>query len=203
MSAHIVGMNNVYYWSDPHFGHSFVAGLRGFSSVDDHDNHLINAWNSRVTKRDSIWVLGDLAAASPSRALEIIRHLPGTKHLVFGNHDVGHPGRRNAHRHHRQYLDVFDTVQSAASRTIGGRPVMLSHFPYDGDSHSEYDRHTQWRLRDEGGWLLHGHVHNEFDVRGTQINVGVDKWMDGPAPEADILALIEQQESAGYGKAAS
>lgn len=193
-------MNNVFYWSDPHFGHAFVAGLRGFADPDEHDNHLIQAWNATVTKRDTVWVLGDLAAASPTRALEIIRHLPGTKHLVFGNHDYGHPGRRNAQRLHRQYLAAFASVQSAATRVIEGRTVLLSHFPYDGDSHSEFDRHTQWRLRDEGNWLVHGHVHDEFDVRRTQINVGVDKWMDGPASESQVLELIRQQESAGYGK---
>ncbi|MCC3299433.1 metallophosphoesterase family protein [Arthrobacter caoxuetaonis] len=195
-------MSNVFYWSDPHFGHRFVAGQRGFSSTDEHDDHLIAAWTSRVTKRDTVWVLGDLAMASPSRALEIIRHLPGTKHLVFGNHDNGHPGRKDAHRHHKQYLSAFETVQTTASRTIAGRTVLLSHFPYEGDSHSEHDRHTQWRLRDEGSWLVHGHVHGEFDVRGTQINVGVDKWMDGPASEAEILAIIEHQEAAGFGTAA-
>lgn len=196
-------MSNVYYWSDLHLGHRFVADQRGFTDVDAHDEHLINAWNSKVNKRDTIWVLGDLAAASPARALEIIRHLNGTKHLVYGNHDYGHPGRHNAHNAHKRYLDVFDSVQSAASRTVGERSVLLSHLPYDGDSHSEYDRHTQWRLRDEGGWLIHGHVHDEFDVRGRQINVGVDKWLDGPASDAEITAIIDRQEALGFGKAAA
>jgi calcineurin-like phosphoesterase family protein len=50
---------------------------------------------------------------------------------------------------------------------------MLSHFPYKGD-HKPGDRYPEWRLRDEGLPLLHGHVHSAFLISGRQYNVGVD-----------------------------
>jgi len=51
--------------------------------------------------------------------------------------------------------------QAAATR------VLLSHFPYGGDSHDE-DRYAQFRLRGEGIPLLHGHVHEPFRERRTR-----------------------------------
>lgn len=181
-----------HYWADLHLGHSLVAGLRGFASPDEHDNHIIGRWMEAVHKNDSIWLLGDLSVGNPGQALEIIRHLPGRKHLILGNHDNAHPAHRDAHRHQARYRDVFASVSTMAHRRIAGHEFLLSHFPYDGDSITRdgVDRYSQYRLRFEGRWLVHGHVHDEFLIRGRQLNVGVDKWMDGPAKETDLLSLM-------------
>ncbi|WP_121253960.1 hypothetical protein [Nocardioides ferulae] len=49
--------------------------------------------------------------------------------------------------------------------------VLLSHFPYAGDSHDE-DRYAQFGLRDEGIPLLRGHAHEAFRERPTKRDVG-------------------------------
>jgi calcineurin-like phosphoesterase family protein len=180
---------SVFYWADPHFGQPDVAAERGFASPDEHDDYLIARWCETVTDGDEIWILGDLALSSPDRVLEIIRYLPGTPHLVWGNHDRGHPMHPDAERHHSRYLDVFATAAVTATHTIGGRDVVLSHFPYREDSRTQ-DRYRQHRPKDEGRWLIHGHVHDEFAVEGRQINVGVDKWRDGPVEQAQLLEII-------------
>lgn len=169
-------MTSVLATSDPHIGHSVVALDRGFSCTKDHDDFFAQQWVESVTKKDSVWILGDLASSNPKPALELLAKLPGTKHLVAGNHDPVHPLYTDAHRHFRKYLDVFASVQMAASRRIGDRNVVLSHFPYSGDGVDRDDRYNQWRLRDEGLWLLHGHVHKAWKVRGRQVNVGFDAW---------------------------
>ena len=97
---------------------------------------------------------------------------------------------RDAHRWQRTYLEVFDSVQPFARHVIGPAEVLLSHFPYAGD-HTEQDRHAQYRLRDEGRWLLHGHTHaNNRHHSPRQIHVGLDGWDLRPVDEAAILALI-------------
>jgi calcineurin-like phosphoesterase family protein len=68
--------------------------------------------------------------------------------------------------------------------------VALSHLPYEGDSHGE-DRFVPWRPRDEGGWIVHGHVHTAWRHRGRMINVGVDAWGCSPVEEATVAALID------------
>lgn len=153
----------IYLTSDPHLGHRLVSQIRGFGSTVEHDLEFVKAWKQTVNENDHVWFLGDLSVSHPENALELLRDLPGVKHLVAGNHDEVHPMHRQAWKWQRAYLEVFASVQSAARMRVRRNKrsvdVLLSHFPYAGD-HSETDRHNQWRLRDEGAWLVHGHTHS-------------------------------------------
>lgn len=166
-------MSNVYFTADLHLNHDFVARTRSYADADDHDNDLVARWNQRVTKRDQVWILGDLGMGSLTEVLSRAAALNGIKHLVFGNHDPGHPMHRGAHNKQRRYLDVFESAQMAGQLRIDKRKVNMSHFPYVGD-HQEEDRHDEWRLRRSGMPLLCGHVHHEWETRGPQFNVGLD-----------------------------
>lgn len=188
-------MSKVFFHSDWHFNHAFVAETRGYSSAAEHDEALIERINSRVTKRDHVFVLGDVFMGSVRAGLEQIQRVNGVKHLVLGNHDPGHPMHRKSIPHTRRFLDVFESVSLHEQiRLPGGRKVLLSHFPYEGDHEDREDRYTQWRLRDEGDWLIHGHVHDAWRFNDRQINVGVDFW---PYPvDADTMAaLIDEMEA--------
>ena len=148
-------------------------------------------------------VLGDLAVTTNrdrlAEVLDRIGNLPGTKHLILGNHDTAHPKHRDAHRHQRTYLRVFESVQVMARRRIDGVEVMLSHYPYAGD-HTVDDRDIQYRLRDAGRWLVHGHVHAVDRVTGPrQVHVGLDAWNLTPAPESEIARIIGASEAGRRG----
>lgn len=180
---------SVWFTSDLHFGHRFVAGLRGFDTPEEHDAHLVDQWTRRVGKNDQVWVLGDLAVSSPTAALALVDSLPGVKHFIAGNHDPCHPMHRDSHRWQRRYMDVFASVQPFARRRINGAEVLLSHFPYAKDRHES--RYMQYRLRDEGAWLLHGHTHDaEQRVEGREVHVGVDAWDFAPVPIHVITDLL-------------
>lgn len=80
-----------------------------------------------------------------------------------------------------------------------GIDVHISHFPYADPSlggkenrHGEVitDKFAPWRVVDEGGWLLCGHVHDSWRQKGRMINVGVDAWGGRPVSEAEIVELI-------------
>jgi calcineurin-like phosphoesterase family protein len=182
---------SVWFTSDLHFGHRFVAGLRGFEDPDEHDAHLVEQWTRRVGKHDQVWVLGDLAVSSPTRALDLVQTLPGVKHLIAGNHDGCHPMHRDSHRQQAKYLSAFASVQAFARRRIDGTEVMLSHFPYVKDRGEA--RYMQYRLRDEGAWLLHGHTHGPERQEGREIHVGVDAWDFAPVPIHTVGALINDR----------
>lgn len=177
-------MAETWLTSDLHLGHEFVARLRGFDGPEEHDAELARRWDKRVRGRDDVWVLGDVAMNGWSDRLSWFCDRPGVKHLVLGNHDRAHPLQRNAHGHAARYLDLFETVQTSAQ--VGG--FLLSHFPYDGEGEDGLrgaDRYTQWRLRDEGSPLLHGHVHDSLRYRrsalGTpMVHVGLDAWQLRP-----------------------
>lgn len=187
----------IFLTSDTHFGHEKVAKLRGFDTVAEHDIYLGVAWMATVAEDDTVWHLGDVAMGGWRNSLPLLRELPGKKHLVLGNHDRAHPLNSNGYKYTDEYLTVFDSVQTAAAIRFMGETWLLSHLPYDGD-HTEDERFTQWRLRDEGTPLFHGHTHGpetvNYSQAGTlQVHVGVDsKWGMGPVPLTDIKLELER-----------
>ena len=194
----------VWFTSDQHFGHARLLELspaRGaaFPTVGEMNARLVHNWNSVVQPDDTVWVLGDVDMHGKDTTLALVEQLVGTKILIAGNHDACWAGVREGWKNRDLYLAAgFAAVLDFAVTTLPPvRPqapatrVLLSHFPYAGDSHDE-DRYAQFRLRDEGVPLLHGHVHESFRERRTKkgtwhINVGVDWWDYAPVP-AETLA---------------
>jgi calcineurin-like phosphoesterase family protein len=182
----------VWLASDPHFGHRFVADLRGFGDdVAAHDAAIADNWAKVVSPKDQVWVLGDLAVSNPTAALALVSTLPGTKHLITGNHDPVSPIHRDSHKWQRRYLDVFESVQAYAKRRHAGRTVLLSHYPYTTDRGFEA-RYPQWRLPDLGELLFHGHTHSKERVTsGREVHVGLDAWSLEPVMLDEAMKLFE------------
>jgi len=88
-------MSKVYLIGDLHFGHKYIHDFRNacgpptdrgpFADELDHREYVIDKWNAVITKRDTVYVLGD--AAFTQEGLIDIGRLAGRKHLVAGNHD--------------------------------------------------------------------------------------------------------------------
>ena len=183
-----------HFTADLHFGHRNIIGYcnRPFADVEEMDAALVERWNEAVGPDDEVVVLGDFALGRITETLPLARRLHGRKVLLAGNHDRCWDGHhRGAERAVAQYLDAgFDEVwQGAVPLEVGGVPVLACHFPYRGDSQDE-DRHVHHRPVDDGAWLLHGHVHDRWRVRGRMVNVGVDVWDYAPVAEATIAQLI-------------
>lgn len=185
-------MPGTWYTSDPHIHHRLMLTTRGFASLGDHDGTIIKRWNRVVSPEDTVWLLGDVGMGNESAYLGLVACLNGTKHLISGNHDAVWPGHRDAHKHMDTWLRVFASVQPFARRRIGGHDVLLSHFPYAGEWEVAHpDKFTQYRLKDEGRWLLHGHTHGTERLHdGHQIHVGLDAWDLTPVHEDTVRKLI-------------
>lgn len=126
-------MSKLFFTSDTHFDHAFVAGLRGFDSPAEHDAHVVDTWNKAVSPRDTVWHLGDVGMGSLTRWRGSVQALHGTIHLVTGNHDAAAPGvHRRAHVVQRTWLEVFASIQPFARIRREGRNILLSHYPYTG-----------------------------------------------------------------------
>lgn len=69
-----------------HLGHENMAKHRGFADSEDHDLNLIEQWNKVITKRDKVFILGDVSMES-SKPYHLLDQLQGYKHVVLGNHD--------------------------------------------------------------------------------------------------------------------
>ena len=189
-----------WFTSDLHFGHANVIrySRRPFHSVDEMNNALVSAWNSVVSADDEVWVLGDLAMRSIDESLPMAGKLVGSKHLVLGNHDKPFRSRKRKDFWTERYLSDGGFVElhnGEVGLTLeNGLEVLMCHFPYEGDS-GDHDRYVAERPRDEGLWLLHGHVHPKWRQRGRMINLGVDAWGGVPVPESTVIELIDRGEN--------
>lgn len=196
--------------SDTHFGHARKAEMRHFTSVRAHDEAITRNLARRVGDDDDLFVLGDVALGNRGEALRWFNHIPGRKHLVLGNHDRAHAMNRNAHAHLAEYLEFFDGVQTVATIRRDGVTILMSHFPYDCEGAGrpdEVDRATQWRLRDQGGLLMHGHVHDDVRFRESSlgspmVHVGLDARGLKPVTLHDALAVLpERRQDRDAGRA--
>lgn len=130
-------MAEVYFISDLHLGHRKIVQFspNRFEpdiSIDTHDELIVDNWNQVVTKRDLVWVLGDVCF--DSKKLHMLDRLQGTKRLVIGNHD--------------QFdLEVYQKYFASIHGFVKYKEFWLSHAPI----------HPA-ELR--GKINIHGHVHN-------------------------------------------
>ncbi len=174
-----------FFTSDLHFHHTNVIQFcnRPWHDVEAMNQGLIDAWNAKVTDADEIYVIGDMFFCGTIKAKKILAKLRGQKHLIMGNHDWGKIKK------HRAEEFGFKFIVDQFCLRIAGQDVILNHFPYEGD-HTEEVRFKDKRPTDVGGWLLHGHVHSAWRIKGKQINVGVDVWDYLPVNERDIERII-------------
>jgi calcineurin-like phosphoesterase family protein len=184
-----------WFTSDQHFGHPYVADLRGFTTTQEHDAEIERRWNSVVHPDDTVFAAGDVALGNRRETLKIYERLHGTKILIPGNHDSVWAGHRNAWRHEALYRQYFSIIQSWVKLNIGPHTVHISHFPYKADSRDQ-PRFMAYRLQDirSGSWLLHGHTHSLMRrTSPREIHIGLDAWDLYPVRESSILEVIQLQ----------
>lgn len=167
-----------FYTSDTHFGHKKVIDYcnRPFSSVEEMDAELIRRWNVLVKPEDTVFHLGDSFFCGAIKTAEILSHLNGQKILIRGNHDHWKDDKYKR-------LGFFEVYDFKISHKFS-----MSHFPWKGEEEDE--RKFDEQLEDDGGWLLHGHVHNAWKTKKKMINVGIDVWQYAPVSEEEILKII-------------
>lgn len=145
-------MSNVYFISDLHLFHKNICKYRTqFTSTQDHDSCVISGILKTVTKRDTLWVLGDNFMVNDndevSQAKKVITEIAiacnWNLKFVLGNHCTDNKSRRDLVRWISQVFEVHSLVKY--------KRFWLSHHPIHPDE-----------LR--GKYNIYGHVHtNEID----------------------------------------
>lgn len=177
-----------YFTSDLHFGHKNIIRFcnRPFNDIDHMREMLIENWNSVVTPEDDVYHLGDFAFLNNDKTREIISRLNGRKHAIWGNHDEG----KNFNN-----MGFASMYQYAELRLAKDIVVKLSHFPYEGDHEDQGERYPELRpIRTDDKWLLHGHVHEIWQIKPEErmINVGCDVWNYKPVSADRIIDIIRK-----------
>jgi len=160
-------MSRVFITSDWHLNHNRIHEKfrTEFSSLEEHNQTLIDNYMRTVTKRDICWFLGDICFDNV--ACEIIRGLPGIKHLVLGNHDTDRKCDIE------QLILTFDSVHSLRSY----KGCWLSHAPIH-----------PCELR--GRYNIHGHMHNECIDDNRYFNACVEHTNYAPMQYSDIRDIL-------------
>jgi len=172
-------MKKSFFTADPHHGHKNVIkyGERPFlvegetyekyshRSVLNMTDGLVDRWNSRVTKDDTVYILGDFAFHNVHDVASILDRLNGEKILVAGNHDSNQVRRLPQWSFVTDYHELYHE----------GKLLVLSHYPF-----------AVWNKSHYGSYNLHGHSHGSFPGSRIQQDVGVDCWDFYPVTLSEI-----------------
>lgn len=131
------------YISDLHFGHENVIKFdhRPFGDVDAMDRCMIEFWNSRVSKEDDVYIVGDFCYRTSKEPEWYLKQLKGNKHLVVGNHDSALIKSDKA-------MSYFESVDKMMHVSDSGKQLCLCHFPI-----------AEWNKYRQGSYLIYGHIH--------------------------------------------
>lgn len=122
------------------------------------DNAIINNWNSVVSRKDTVYLLGDVAFVKTRRELSKYRsRFNGRIVLIKGNHDD-----KVVWRNRDLFSEAYD---SYLERSIEGIKFTLCHYAL-----------KVWNGSHKGNWHLFGHSHGTLpdDLNSLSFDVGVD-----------------------------
>jgi len=192
-------MSNIDIWfgSDHHFGHfnAIEQNNRPFKTTHEMNMGMIEIWNSKVKPGDLVYYLGDIAI-NHQRAMNSFPHLNGEFILIAGNHDKCYWNREKDIEFYLS-MGIKRIHRELKINYFKNRQVLLSHLPYAGDQ-TEKDRYLEYRPKDDGNWLIHGHIHRHWHVRGRMINVSVDANGLAPLHIDEIRKIMKKGMSQNY-----
>ena len=171
----------IYLSSDPHFGHAkdFLWRPRGFSSVEEMNEGIIERWNLIVEPNDDVYLLGDVIMGDISN-LNYVRRLNGNLHIIYGNHDTNARILRYA-----EELDNAEIHGFATTFKYKKKQFMLSHYPTITSNMETNPYMTVFNL--------YGHTHqntNFYENSPFMYHVGVDSHNCYPILIDDIISDI-------------
>jgi len=133
---------------------------RGFESVEEHDQTLIDRWNKKIKEDSTVFHLGDIMFGynGQQRLTSLLQTLNFNKLFLFGG---------NHHAGFKQLLEQSDELNGVSYLTFGhkevyfvpnyleimvcGQSIVLSHYPI-----------ASWNGQSKGAWMIHGHCHSNL-----------------------------------------
>ena len=171
-------MSKVFFTSDLHFGHkNLCENLRGMSTKQS-DQLIINNWNKAVTKRDLVYVLGDITMENPDDLPKFINQLKGRIIVIGGNHDN---------------VKCCDMLRELGVQVIGCmkyKGFLCTHVPVH-----KYEIEREHKQLFRGN--IHGHIHcNEVvDLGPLYYNVNTELHNYTPILFDDLVKDFQQKKS--------
>ena len=155
-----------------HFG-EFIDRAVAKARVEEMNVGMIDNWNSVVTGKDTVIIVGDFAF---KRHMHFLGALKGKKILIKGNHDD------MSQEEYRNFTEVYDMRMFSLPK---GKKGFFCHYcmqswPNSGRGVYHFYGHSHGRIREQDGYL--------------RCDVGVDVWNYTPVP---VEILVEKMEMRG------
>lgn len=161
----------IWFTADTHFGHSNILGFhkgRGiFKSIEEHDEYLIKYWNETIDKRDTVYIIGDLAFADCEKLRKLMIRLNGNKILIKGNHDKIQT-QNECFFNQITLIKKMKFKKTVFSFLEEDFEMVMCHFPM-----------VTWEHKQKGVVMIHGHCHGNLDnynlnSKDLRVDVGLD-----------------------------
>jgi calcineurin-like phosphoesterase family protein len=180
---------NTWVISDTHFGHANIIKYcnRPFRDVDHMNYTMAARWIKRVQPEDLVYHLGDFGLTKGDFCAKWLKHLPGKKILILGNHD------KSAER-----MMEFGFDFACESMTVQYHQTLL------------FLHHRPMPVEPVPGvtYVLHGHIHNSMpehrarpiakgelvDIPAFNINMSVELWNYEPVTLRHVLDRAQRGE---------
>lgn len=174
-----------YFTSDLHFFHKNICKFTDrklVTSQEDHEQWLVNIWNSRIENEDLVYILGDISFGKYQQTADFVESLNGQKIVIKGNHDNEQHLNRLKHDGIILSWKLYDEVE------IQGTKACLMHYPI-----------ASWNRQHYGSYMLHGHSHGMYQGFGKILDVGIDSAYTvlgehNLFSDEEIVAYMQQQE---------
>lgn len=156
--------DQIFFWSDIHFGHRCerwdipLWKIRGFESIEDHDEGLTRRWNNLLTSESTVFCLGDFIFGSDTiqRFESKLAELNfNTIYIMPGNHCSGWKQVFEKQRTNVWYISNSKRVifiPNYLEAVINKQPIVLSHYPL-----------VSFNGQSIGSWMIHGHCHGKLN----------------------------------------
>lgn len=165
--------------SDFHFFHNreFIYRPRGFESVYEMNEVIVENWNKIVNNEDICFVLGDIMLNNNIGGLELLKSLRGHIFIIAGNHDTA--ARIDLYKQCWNVEGVVDALAIDYKK----HHFFLSHYPsFTGNL--EKEALSQMTIN------LYGHTHqktNFYNDIPFMYHVGVDSHNCAPVLLDNII----------------
>lgn len=156
--------HEILFWGCMHYGHDPqwdvpIWKRRGFSSSSEHDEALINNWNSKATDKTIGFLLGDImfGYGGEQKFKSLLSRLNFSQlFLMSGNHTAGWSQTFKEIDSNTLYIDnnhnkeaIF--VPNYLEAIVNGQAIVMCHYPI-----------LSWNGAGKGSWMLFSHVHGSL-----------------------------------------
>lgn len=207
MKIQINNKQNIFFCSDPHYGHAGIVrgtsswegkkGTRDFETIEEHNSTLVENINKTVGENDILFCLGDWSFGDYKNNenilnIRIFREKLNCKniHLILGNHD------QEIRKNKDKSKELFTSVNDYLEIVVVEQPIEQGEKPIKQEIILSHYSLRTWNKVGRGTFMLFGHSHGSLkNVGGKTMDVGFDTHLEfRPYNYFEIKELLKDRE---------